>query len=351
MADSLDLRLFRDTPLNDPFFDSLKQDYKEFPEWFGGKAIEKVYAQYTDGKLIGFMYPKLEDGPVDDVTPHLSSRRRIKIGTLKVEAHGTKLGERLIKKALDHAVMKHADELYVTIFPRHKPLISLLRGLGFEQHGTKKTGNGTELVLVKRVYPHRISGDLRRDYPVVDTRSGNFHLLAIYPEYHSQLFPDSILSTESYDFLSDVSHTNSISKTYICAMQSVNLLVAGDKIVIYRTSDGQGPAEYRSVVTSICVVEEARSRLLFGTKEAYFSYAQPFSVLSKAELGTWWENASSCVIKMLYSAALTKRLIRKTLAEDVGLDRQSYWGFMQLSRDQFLKICELGGVSERLIVS
>ena len=32
----------------------------------------------------------------------------------------------------------------------------------------------------------------------------------------------------------------------------------GDLIVIYRTSDKLGPADYRSVVTSVCVVEEVK---------------------------------------------------------------------------------------------
>ena len=31
-------QLFRDINLADPFFDSLKQDYKEFTDWFNKKA-------------------------------------------------------------------------------------------------------------------------------------------------------------------------------------------------------------------------------------------------------------------------------------------------------------------------
>ena len=53
---------------------------------------------------------------------------------------------------------------------------------------------------------------------------------------------------------------------------------------------------------------------------------------------------------MLYSAAFSKRVIRKTLIEDIGLDSNAYFGCMQLTDEQFLKIIKAGGVDERLIV-
>lgn len=353
MASVFELKYFRDIPLIDPFFNSLKSDYQEFPGWYNRKISEQAmaYVQYTDDKLTGFMYLKLEDGKVSDVTPPLPDSKRIKIGTLKVDAHGTRLGERLIKKAFDSAIVNKIEEIYITVFPHHKPLIDMLKEFGFQsKDNVKKTKNGIETVLIKSLSQRSLSGDLRKDYPIIDTRKSSFYLLAIRPEWHSQLFPDSILKTEPYDLLSDISHTNSISKNYICSMDGVENLHTRDLIVVYRMNDNKGPAEYRSVATSICVVEEVRTKDSFTDINEYLKFTQPYSVFTNKELRQWWNRRILYIIKMLYSAAFTKRVIRKMLADQIGLDREERWGFLPLSREQFLKIADSGGIDERLVV-
>jgi len=347
MSSYLDRKHFKDVNLSDPFFDSLKGDYSEFESWFQSKADEEAYVLHDDGSLVGFMYVKIEDGCVTDVAPQMPPAKRVKIGTLKVQPHGTRLGDRLLKKAFDHAVARGAEALYVTVFPRHDVLIGLLEEFGFERWGTKSTANGEELVLVKVL--GRITGDLRSDYPVMDTRAASKFVLSIYPRWHTQLFPDSILDNESYDILADVSHTNSIQKTYICFMD-VSALDTGDLVVIYRTKDEKGPAWYRSVVTSVCAVEEVRAKASFASQAEYLSYTEPFSVFDRSDLIKWWNKGQLYVIKMLYNAAFTRRLIRKDLVERFGLDADAYWGFFQLPDSVFRSILREGGVNDRLVV-
>jgi L-amino acid N-acyltransferase YncA len=350
MIDTLEIKRFQDVPLSDNFFNSLKEDYKEFPNWYKRKERENVYVQRTDDKLTGFMYLKSEQGKVADVIPPMKAATRIKIGTLKVEAHGTRLGERLIKKAFDRAIVDGVNEIYITIFPKHKALINMLAGFGFILYGEKRTGDGTENVYVKYLLHDKLVGNLRKDYPLINTTNVNFYLLGIYPEWHTQLFPDSILKTESYDLLSDISFTNSVSKNYVSWMRGLNDLRQGDILLIYRTKEGERSAEYSSVVTSVCSVEDVRTKASFSNIEEYIAYAEPFSVFDKPNLNKWWRNENLTVIKMLYNAALTKRVIRKTLMETVGLSRNAYAGFMKLTRNQFLQIIDLGGVNDRLIV-
>ena len=293
MPNTFEIKQFKDIPSNDSFFDSLKNDYQEFPEWYKRKALEPIYVQYTDDKLTGFMYLKLEDGEVSDVIPPLPKLRRIKIGTLKVEAHGTRLGERLIKKAFDRAIVEKAEEIYLTIFPQHKRLIEMLEEFGFRSvDNIKETKNGREIVLVKSFNHKSLTGDLRKDYPIINAKNTNFYLLAIKPQWHSQLFPDSILKTENYDLLSDISHTNSISKNYICSMKGVENLRPRNIVVIYRTTDNLGPAEYRSVATSICVVEEVRNKSDFKNMNEYLEYTKPYSVFNEKELKDWWNKGN-----------------------------------------------------------
>src|SRR5258706_3478660 len=111
---------FRDLSLSDPFFDSLKEGYRGFEEWFRRKAEENLYVVDDDGeRLSGMIYLKAEDGPVADVEPPLPEKRWLKVGTLKIEGRGTKLGERVLKKILDTAIEENRDGIYVTIFDVH----------------------------------------------------------------------------------------------------------------------------------------------------------------------------------------------------------------------------------------
>ena len=92
---------FAEVNLSQPFFDSLKADYVEFPNWFARKANEMAYVFRNDrGEIDGFLYLKREDGPLVDVEPHLPPANRLKVGTLKINAHGTRLGERFVKKGI-----------------------------------------------------------------------------------------------------------------------------------------------------------------------------------------------------------------------------------------------------------
>ncbi len=348
MSDYILKKKFKEINLENPVFDSLKEDYEGFSQWFRRKDDEEVYVLYVDKSISGFMYLKTEDEEVSDITPHLPRKKRIKIGTLKVDAHGTRVGERFVKKAIDHAMAENAAEIYVTIFPKYDGLIELLNEFGFEKSGEKITADGVEDVLVKNFA--KLTGELKEDYPRFSVDGRRMFLLSIYPKWHIQLFPDSILNNESYDVLRDVSHTNSIRKTYVCFMDLTRLR-DGDVLIIYRTKDEKGPAWYRSVVTSVCIVEEVRSRVSFKNLPDFIAYTEPYSVFSAAELTGWWKRVGKLyVIKMLYSAAFSKKIIRKDLVERFHLDADGYWGFMELSKDQFINIIRYGGIDERIVI-
>ena len=48
--DNLIYSKFSEIDLNDPFFDSLKDDYKEFSDWFKRKANDYAYVLYITEK-------------------------------------------------------------------------------------------------------------------------------------------------------------------------------------------------------------------------------------------------------------------------------------------------------------
>lgn len=342
---------FSDIDLTDPFFDSLKNDYAEFSDWFLRKADSHAYTfKNNAGLLEAFLYLKQESGSLDDVSPSLPPANRIKIGTFKINPHGTKLGERFIKKILDHATFENAEEVYVTVFEKHEALVNLFAKYGFTQRAEKTTENGTELVMVRAM--DGSGSDILERYPFVDTHNRKFYLLAIYPEFHTRLFPDSILNNESFDVVQDISHTNSIHKIYLTGMPGVDRIQRGDALVIYRTSDGNGPAHYRSVATSIAVVEEYRNINSFTNQDDFLTYCKPHSVFSEDELRSYWrQRRYPHIVKMIYNIALAKRVTRGKMLEELGFSADQRWSFFEITRSQFDAVLSAGEINENLIIN
>lgn len=342
-------RKFREIDLSDSFFDSLKSDYQGFEEWYLKKVNndENAYVLLDEG-IQGFLYLKEEYEGDNSISPAFSLKRRLKVGTFKVNAHGTKLGDRFIKIIIDEIYKSGFEEAYVTIFPRHTPLINLLGKYGFIYHGVKKNKIETENVYVKNI--KEVHNDMFLDYPKVNIRGNNKFLLAIWPKYHTKMFPDSKLKTEKGHIIEDVSFTNSIEKIYLSGALNLNRYKKGDMVVIYRTS-GYGSAWYRSVATSICTVIEVKNISEFESCDDFVEYCIKYSVFKEEELRLFWSNQKyPYLIRMIYNVALDKRPIRKQLVEDAGLDAEERWVALPLTNQQFLRILELGDINEDLII-
>ncbi|MBB6095619.1 L-amino acid N-acyltransferase YncA [Povalibacter uvarum] len=346
---ALKRKKFKEINLADAFFDSLKADYKEFGEWFAKKGEHTAYVFHGEDEAIqAFLYLKVEEDALDDLTPGLPAARRLKVGTMKVNPHGTRMGERLVKKIFDHAVEENVSQMYVTIFPKHAALVALFRRYGFAKIADKHTANGSEDVLARNL--NNESKDILYRYPSVSLSSPAY-LLSLYPVWHTRLLPDSILKTEKAAIIEDVSHTNSIHKVYLAAMKGMDVLKAGDLLMIYRTNDGAGAAYYRSVATSICVVEEYRSIHSFRNENDFLSYCQSYSVFTDEELTSFWKYKKyPHVIRFTYNIAMPRRVTRGELIDSVGLDANAYWGFMPITGNQLRAIADLGEVNESLIV-
>lgn len=351
----LEIKRFSELDIQDPFFDSLRASYPEFNAWFNRKAEagENAYVFFDEmGWIIDFLYLKIEEEEVSDVVPALPAKRRLKVGTFKLVSRGTRRGERFMKKIMDRAVAENVDEIYVTIFPTEELqyLIHSFERFGFEHIANKPHNGGlSEYVLVKDM--HSVKNDIIKDYPFVKRNGVSKHLLSIIPDFHTKLFPDSILTNESYNLVQDISSTNSIYKIYICWMDGVEQLKKGDLLLIYRTSDNKGPAAYRSVATSICTVDEIRTFHDFKDCDAFVNYAKPYSIFDTNDLTRWYRTRSNfVVIRMLYNVAFTRKVIRKTLLEQVGIPAEAYWGFCPLTDQQFEQIIKIGQADERYFI-
>lgn len=133
---------FGNLDITDEFFNSLREDYSDFNEWFNRKSDEIAYVCMLEKKVLAFLYMKVETEKesYSDITPIFKPNKRLKIGTFKVKLNGYILGERFLKIIFDNALHQSVKEIYVTIFPKRpeqERLIQLLTDFGFIPHGIK----------------------------------------------------------------------------------------------------------------------------------------------------------------------------------------------------------------------
>ena len=153
--------------LKDKFFDTLREDYPGFDNWFIKKYDDEAYITINsnNGMLLSFLFLKVEgiDEDYSNIHPILPPKKRLKIGTFKVINNGFRLGERFLKIIFDNALKNKVDEIYVTIFDKREEqcrLIALLEQWGFVFWGMK----GEERVYVRDFHPNMNIDNLRSTY-------------------------------------------------------------------------------------------------------------------------------------------------------------------------------------------
>ncbi len=341
---------FGEINLQDPFFDSFREDYQSppFDDWFKKKADEISYVCFQNDVLSAFLFIKVEgeEENYSEISPPFIRKKRLKIGTFKVTSNGYKIGERFLKIVFDNALKQKVSEIYVTIFdkrPEQERLIALLEEWGFKFHGIKTGSNGNEKVYVK---------DFRRTSPVSHqnpkltypflSKESNVFIVPIYPAYHTELFPDSILNTESpKDFIENEPHRNALSKVYISRSHERNLN-GGDLIVFYRTGV-PGNAIHTGVVTTVGIIE---SVVLDIQDEATFvALCRKRSVFTDEELMAHWNYSPSnrpFIVNFIYAFSYPKRPNLKWLNENGVIPdiRDMPRGFRKITREDFLNIAK-----------
>lgn len=343
---------FGNIELNDEFFNSLKEDYAGFEKWFNKKADEIAYLCKSDDRILAFLYLKIENEKENysDITPPFSKKKRLKVGTFKVTLNGYKLGERFLKIIFDNALRFQVDEIYVTIFDEtleQQRLINLLEDYGFKKYGYKTSDSGEEFVYV-RDFSKKVDQDCPKcTYPFISP-AGDIFIVPIYPDYHTNLFPDSILRTESpRDFVENEPFRNAISKVYISRSMERGLN-PGDIIIFYRTG-----GYYRSVVTTVGVVESIVTNI--KNEKHFIDLCKKRSVFTDKELSEHWNYHSYTrpfIVNFLYVYSFPKRINMKRLIElGVIADVDSApRGFKKISKKNFYDIVKEAEVDECFIV-
>ena len=340
---------FGQVDLSDPFFDSFKEDYSEFEWWFNKKSENPCYICKSDDILSAFLFIKVEDKGEDysNISPAFKPKKRLKIGTLKVTGNGYKIGERFLKIVFDNAFQYKVDEIYVTVFDKRQEqiqLIEMLEEWGFAYHGIKSTSNGEEKVYIKpfsKKNPIYIENP-RISYPFF-SKETNKYIIKIEPQYHTELFPDSINTKEDKSlYQENQPHRNRIGKVYISHSPQRDLIKAGDIFLVYRIGESD-PKIYSSTITSICIVENIKND--FKDFEDFFNSCNRRTLINREDLlNNWWnkkKNYKPFIINFLYAFSLpTPKPTFKNLIDAKVFENPSSLGvgFYKMDDEQFKKI-------------
>lgn len=249
---------------DDPIFDELREDYTPgFDAWTGKISREgrRCWIVRVDGRLASLVIRKDESHA--EAKTHHPGPNILKISTIKVAEHfrGRKLGEQMVKQILWFAQRNGFDLVYLTAFPKQKPLRLLLEAYGFAVTRTMRNG---EMVFEKEIVNGplvRRGGETAlaascRGYPnfVCDAGVRKF-VIPIRPAYHAMLFPESGWTAADADVEILGRPGNTIEKVYLCHSR-ITTMRPGDVIHFY-LSKGTSARGSQSI-TTVGVVKSVR---------------------------------------------------------------------------------------------
>lgn len=146
-------------------------------------------------------------------------------------------------------------------------------------------------------------------YPFTSDDS-NVYIVPIHPEYHTELFPDSVLRTESpLDFVENQPYRNALKKVYNSRSWERGMQ-PGDLIVFYRTG-----SIYTGVVTTVGVVESVVTEI--PDVDTFVAQCRKRSVFTDEELREHWYYSVQhpFIVNFLYVGSFGRRPILKWLNE------------------------------------
>jgi predicted nucleic acid-binding protein len=247
--------------LRDTFFDSVREEYPKFDEWFRKVSREgrKCWVHSEQGSIRDLLIFKDENEPIDSVPP-FPSKRRLKLCTFKATSSGHRIGELFIKLAVQYCVNNKIEQTYLTHYSKKEdPLAELLSEYGFFNVAKK---DGEDIYLKELVPDARKAESMSSDvistvfYPAFyDGPSARKFVVPIRPEYHDRLFTDyagrqTTLLEHAGNFIVE---GNTIKKAYLCH-SSTQRISKGDILLFYRSKD-------RRELTTLGVVEDVFFRL------------------------------------------------------------------------------------------
>ena len=336
--------------VNDPIFNSLREDYPNFNDWYIKKSRtgRKCWTYIRNNGSIGaIMIYKFENEAIPSEPP-LKRKKRLKIATMKVSHVGHKIGELLIKLSVELSIKNKILEIYLTLFTRKNEfLVDLI-----EEYGFKKVSiinqpwiDIPEDIYLKKIVineediinltPIEISKKL---YPnLFDGTEVSKHVIPIQPQYFNKLYTDyprrqTTLNEHVGEF---IIQGNTIKKAYLSHSSSKKMKV-GDILLFYRSEDVQG-------ISSIGVIESVSYGLTEATE--ILSMVGKRTVYSFTEIEDF-ANDPTTVILFNHHFHFKKPVRYKKLLKE-NILRGPPQSITEIGHENYEKIKKLGGIDER----
>ena len=283
--------------LSSEFFNSLREGYPEFDDWFRGCARNdrRAWAYWAEPEKIGALcvYARKEN---DDATGHgdILPGASLKLCTFKVapDCQGRKIGELFLKQAFRYATENRLEHIFIHgDAEKHGLLFELLTDFGFTEFGRYVD----DVVYVKKhpVIAPDLTPDLspfeyfRRYFPHFrQDRSIKKFVIPIRPEYHRILFSDYASPCDPQMALFDSTHTasNAIKQAYLCHAQ-LKKISPGDVVLFYRSKDEMAVTslgiveQYETLENANEIVDRVRRRTVYGMTEIEDMARKPTKVM------------------------------------------------------------------------
>ncbi|MFX1365914.1 MAG: GNAT family N-acetyltransferase [Promethearchaeota archaeon] len=341
--------------LDDPIFDTLKDEYPGFNEWFIKKAREgrNCWVYYKNGEKLGaVLIYKFEKQEIA-AKPILPKKKRLKITTMIVSYTGQKIGELFLKLSINLAIKNQILEIYLTHFSKENDsLVALIEDFGFTREAIieQEWSEIPEDVFVKKILISNEEVQLIEPIQVSKQYFPNFydgvnvkkHIIPIQPKYHNRLFTDfprrgQLTINESINEF--VIEGNTIRKAYI-THSSTKKIDPGDVILFYRSED-------MKEIVSVGVVEKVQYDLL--EKEQVFNLVGKRTVYSLSEIEKFVKKPTTIILfnhhfylrnPVSYDTLLNKNLLKGPPQSITEIDHKKY-----------LIIKEVGRINERFTFS
>ena len=191
-----------------------------------------------------------------------------------------------------------------------------------------------------------IKTDPLKTYPYID-RSNDSYIVAILPEYHTYLLPDSKLSKESYRNI-HMPVEYAIKKYYISATGFKQKPNIGDNLIFYRMKEGFIPAKYSSVLTTIGIVTDVYTPTNI---DDLVNKVKGKTVYTEEAIRNYYNSKINItyVIEFAYITTLENKInLNDCLENSILFDYPR--GVEKITKEQFDKILEIGNVDNSIII-
>ena len=359
MAGRFYLRKFADINLDDEFFDTLKADYPGnanstgFIEWFNKKANNGSTALvFEDDIGIGaFVVIKEEQECIELKSDVLPDFKRIKISTFRIAERyrRQRIGEGAIGLILWKWQQSDCDEIYVTVFDKHRTLIAQFERFGFINIGKNRNGENVLMKNRKKIDFSNVYGS----FPFIKAGFDCAGYVIVEDQYHDTMFAYSELANKMMlqtEIGSSVS--NGLCKIYVGKAPQIKYKI-GEPVLIYRKYTQGAGKRFKSCITSYCVITDviqakSNNRFLMSFEELKQRIGNKSVFDEKELLRQYNEYHNVVVMEMLYFGYFGA-------GNNVNmdwLDKNGCWTMqnqyptdVRLSENQFKKILMEGNVN------